>query len=79
MNAVPGWKSIDENEIYTKDEYQQFERQRLEELKYLQQRGLVCTQLLRRQFKMENVGCLRVLHLVVAYYAIRFVTLLSDT
>ncbi|XP_026318327.1 nucleobindin-2 isoform X3 [Hyposmocoma kahamanoa] len=41
FNQDEGWKSIDENEIYTKDEYQQFEKERLEEIKYLQQRGLL--------------------------------------
>ncbi|XP_049885036.1 nucleobindin-2 isoform X2 [Pectinophora gossypiella] len=41
FNQDEGWKSIDENQIYTQQEYQEFERRRLEELRYLQQRGLV--------------------------------------
>lgn len=36
-----GWKPIEDNQIYTQDEYHEFERRRLEELRYLQQRGLV--------------------------------------
>lgn len=36
-----GWQPIDENEIYTQAEYQEYARKKLEELTYLQQRGLV--------------------------------------
>ncbi|XP_060809483.1 nucleobindin-2 isoform X2 [Amyelois transitella] len=41
FNQDEGWKPIDENQIYTQAEYQEYERRRLEELRYLQQRGLV--------------------------------------
>lgn len=41
FNQDEGWKPIEENQIYTQDEYHEFERRRLEELRYLQQRGLV--------------------------------------
>ncbi|XP_013179245.1 PREDICTED: nucleobindin-2 isoform X1 [Papilio xuthus] len=41
FNQDEGWKTIDENQIYTQSEYEEFERRRLEELRYLQQRGLV--------------------------------------
>ncbi|CAH2034700.1 unnamed protein product, partial [Iphiclides podalirius] len=41
FNQDEGWKPIDENQIYTQTEYEEFERRRLEELRYLQQRGLV--------------------------------------
>ncbi|XP_026759678.2 nucleobindin-2 isoform X2 [Galleria mellonella] len=41
FNRDEGWKSIDENQIYTQAEYEAYERRRLEELRYLQQRGLV--------------------------------------
>ncbi|XP_068619280.1 nucleobindin-2-like isoform X2 [Battus philenor] len=41
FNQDEGWKPIDENQIYTQAEYEEFERRRLEELRYLQQRGLV--------------------------------------
>lgn len=36
-----GWKTIEENQIYTQNEYEEYEKRRLEELRYLQQRGLV--------------------------------------
>ncbi|CAB3225972.1 unnamed protein product [Arctia plantaginis] len=36
-----GWKTLEENQIYSQNEYQEYERRKLEELKYLQQRGLV--------------------------------------
>ncbi|CAG5038915.1 unnamed protein product [Parnassius apollo] len=41
FNQDEGWKPIDENQIYSQAEYEEFERRRLEELRYLQQRGLV--------------------------------------
>ncbi|KAL0902305.1 hypothetical protein ABMA27_000207 [Loxostege sticticalis] len=41
FNRDEGWKSIDENQIYTQQEYEEFEKRRLEELRYLQQHGLV--------------------------------------
>ncbi|KAM3968623.1 nucleobindin 1 isoform 2-T2 [Aphomia sociella] len=41
FNQDEGWKSLDENQIYTQAEYEEYERRRLEELRYLQQRGLV--------------------------------------
>ncbi|XP_023943495.2 nucleobindin-2 isoform X2 [Bicyclus anynana] len=41
FNQDEGWKPIDENQIYTQQEYEAYERRRLEELHYLQQRGLV--------------------------------------
>ncbi|XP_050683234.1 nucleobindin-2 isoform X2 [Leptidea sinapis] len=41
FNQDEGWKSIDENQIYSQAEYAEYERRRLEELAYLQQRGLV--------------------------------------
>ncbi|CAH2208295.1 jg17686, partial [Pararge aegeria aegeria] len=40
FNRDEGWKPIDENQIYTQAEYEAYERRRLEELHYLQQRGL---------------------------------------
>ncbi|RVE51012.1 hypothetical protein evm_004303 [Chilo suppressalis] len=41
FNQDEGWKSIDENQIYSQQEYEEYEKRRLEELHYLQQRGLV--------------------------------------
>ncbi|XP_041987927.1 nucleobindin-2-like [Aricia agestis] len=41
FNQDEGWKSIDENQIYTQAEYEAYERRRQDELRYLQQRGLV--------------------------------------
>lgn len=37
----PGWKALDEQEIYSPQEYQEFERQRLEEVQRLIQQGVV--------------------------------------
>ncbi|XP_037977847.2 nucleobindin-2 isoform X2 [Plutella xylostella] len=41
FNKDPGWQPIDENSVYSQNEYQEYERRRMEEIKYLQQRGLV--------------------------------------
>ncbi|XP_026727800.1 nucleobindin-2 isoform X1 [Trichoplusia ni] len=41
FNQDDGWKTIEENQIYTQNEYEEYEKRRLEELRYLQQRGLV--------------------------------------
>ncbi|XP_072930614.1 nucleobindin-2 isoform X2 [Epargyreus clarus] len=41
FNQDEGWKSIDENQIYTQNEYQEYERKKMEELRYLQSLGLV--------------------------------------
>lgn len=41
FNQDEGWKTIDENQIYSQNEYEEFERRKMEELRYLQQRGLV--------------------------------------
>ncbi|KAJ0183992.1 hypothetical protein K1T71_000415 [Dendrolimus kikuchii] len=41
FNKDEGWKPIEENQIYTQAEYENFQKRRLEEVRYLQQRGLV--------------------------------------
>ncbi|KAJ8737062.1 hypothetical protein PYW07_000333 [Mythimna separata] len=41
FNRDEGWKTLEENQIYTQAEYDEYERRRLEEMRYLQQRGLV--------------------------------------
>ncbi|PZC73361.1 hypothetical protein B5X24_HaOG209649 [Helicoverpa armigera] len=41
FNQDEGWKTLEENQIYTQSEYDEYERRRLEEMRYLQQRGLV--------------------------------------
>ncbi|KAJ8737754.1 hypothetical protein PYW08_000349 [Mythimna loreyi] len=41
FNQDEGWKTLEENQIYTQAEYEEYEKRRLEEMRYLQQRGLV--------------------------------------
>lgn len=41
FNKDPGWKGIDEQEIYTPNEYKEFEKQRIEEVNKLIAQGLV--------------------------------------
>lgn len=41
FNKDPDWKPIDENQIYSQDEYSEYQRRQVEEIKYLQSLGLV--------------------------------------
>ncbi|XP_075990563.1 nucleobindin 1 isoform X1 [Anticarsia gemmatalis] len=41
FNQDEGWKTIEENQIYTQNEYEEYEKRKMDELRYLQQRGLV--------------------------------------
>ncbi|KAJ2954239.1 hypothetical protein O0L34_g2485 [Tuta absoluta] len=41
FNQDEGWKSLDENQVYTQQEYQDYETRRHAEFQYLQQRGLI--------------------------------------
>lgn len=38
---LTGWKTLEENQVYTQAEYEEYERRRMDEMRYLQQRGLV--------------------------------------
>uniref|UniRef100_A0A2H1V6F8 SFRICE_001126 n=1 Tax=Spodoptera frugiperda TaxID=7108 RepID=A0A2H1V6F8_SPOFR len=41
FNQDEGWKTLEENQVYTQAEYEEYERRRMDEMRYLQQRGLV--------------------------------------
>lgn len=46
FNEDPGWKPIDDQQIYTQDEWLAFERQRLAEIEQLKKEGKVSSSLI---------------------------------
>lgn len=59
FNEDPGWQPLEEQQIYTQEELQAYERQRLAELEMLRNNGQVITMCFIYLFLFESINFMK--------------------